>query len=241
VPDRPDLSLVVPVYNEAATIATSLQRWLAAFERARISAECVVVDDGSTDATAKVLAGVARAEPRVRVLRQPNAGHGAAVVTGYRAAVGAWVLQIDGDDEIGDTYFPALWAERTTRGLVLGRRAQGHRAPVRRLISALAAARVRWTSGAAVADANVPYRVLPRVLLLRFLEALPPGVVAPNLAMTLYAGTCGWEVREVPVVERVRDATRRPLGGARLWRTAVRAWRESRAFRKQLSRQSRRS
>lgn len=231
------VSLVVPVHNEGSTIGASLTHWLATFDRLGLSAECVVVDDGSVDETPAVLSAMAAREGRLRVIRQAQAGHGAAVAAAYRAARGAWIVQIDGDDEIGADYFDALWAQRTDEGLVLGRRAPSTRAPVRRLISAGAAAYVRATTGARIADANVPYRLLPRPLLRSFLEALPAGTFAPNLVMTMYAGLNGWSIREVSVIERARVTTRRPLGGARLWRAVFRTLGQSARFRRQWPRQ----
>lgn len=227
----PQISLVVPVHNEGHTIGASLDAWLAALARAGLDAECVVVDDGSTDATPDVLAASAAASSRIRVMRQPQSGHGAAVVAGYRAARGAWVLQIDGDDEIGDAYFAALWEHRSEGGLTLGRRAATSRAPVRRMISRLAALYVHLAASVRVADANVPFRVMPRTLLQEFLVYVPHDMVAPNIALTIFAGLRGWDVREVPVVEQARTTARRPLGGLRLWRTVLTALRQSRAFR----------
>lgn len=231
------VSLVVPVHNEAATIGGSLVAWLAAFDRLGLGVECVVVDDGSVDTTPEVLAAVAAADSRLRVIRQAQAGHGAAVEAAYRAARGTWVVQIDGDDEIGVEYVEALWAQRVDNGMVLGRRDPSTRAWVRRLISAGAAVYVRATTGARIADANVPYRLLPRGLLEQFLAALPAGTFAPNLMMTMYAGLKRWPVREVPVVERARVTTRRPLGGARLWRAVFRTLQQSYRFVREWPRQ----
>ena len=236
--DVPDVSLVVPVYNERRTIAASLVEWLGALTTAGLRAECVVIDDGSTDGTGDVLQSLSDADPRVRVHRQANAGHGAALLAGYRRARGNWVVQIDGDDEIGVSAFPVLWAARSSTGMAIGRRAQGNRAPVRRVVSRAAAGWVRWTTGTAVSDVNVPFRVLPRTRLREFLAAAPDALVAPNLALTVLAGVRGWDLHEVPVVERPRIATRRALGGTRLWMTVARATRESRAFRAHLARQS---
>jgi len=81
-----DVSLVIPAYNAAAVLAASLERaeaWLAGLGRA---SELIVVDDGSTDGTARILAEFA---PRVRVLRHhPNRGKGYAVRRGMLAARG---------------------------------------------------------------------------------------------------------------------------------------------------------
>lgn len=239
--DALDISLVVPVHNEAATIAPSVQSWLEVFRATGLRAEIVIVDDGSTDGTGDVLATLAKGHRSLRILQQRQAGHGAAVVAGYRAARGTWVMQVDGDDEIGAEHFAALWGARLAEGLVLGRRDAALRPGVRRVITACAAAGVRVASSTRVHDPNVPFRLLSRRRLDEFLEVLPAGLFAPNLAMSLYAAQRGWPLAEVPVVERPRVATRQPLGGMRLWRAVFRTVRQSIAFGRTMRRQSRRS
>jgi glycosyltransferase involved in cell wall biosynthesis len=91
---RPCLSVVVPCFDEAATVAALLERVLAS----PWTAEVVVVDDASTDGTAAVLAGVA--DDRVRVIRHDrNQGKGAALRTGFAAATAEFVIVQDADLE----------------------------------------------------------------------------------------------------------------------------------------------
>lgn len=236
--DVPQLSLVVPAHNEAATIEATILEWLATLARAELRAEVVVVDDGSVDATPQILTALTNRHPALRVIRQPQAGHGAALAAAYRAARGDWVLQIDGDDEIGAAYFDAVWARRLSDGMVLGWRDPSTRAVVRRVITVAAARYVRFVSKAPIHDANVPFRLLPRALLQTFLEAVPPGTFAPNLAMSIFAGHQGWRIAEVPVVERARVQTRQALGGARLWKAVFRTLGQSVAFVRAVKRQA---
>lgn len=100
------LSVIVPVYNEAATVRVLLERVLARPE----PAEVVVVDDASTDGTADVLAALPP-DPRLRCVRQPhNAGKGAAVRRGFSEATGDWVLVQDADLELDPAEYAVLVA-----------------------------------------------------------------------------------------------------------------------------------
>jgi glycosyltransferase involved in cell wall biosynthesis len=95
------LSVVVPCYNECATVEEVLDRILAS----PWVAEVLVVDDGSTDGTTEVLAK--RDDPRLQVLLHPvNAGKGAALRTGFAAATAEYVIIQDADLE----YDPADYA-----------------------------------------------------------------------------------------------------------------------------------
>jgi cellulose synthase/poly-beta-1,6-N-acetylglucosamine synthase-like glycosyltransferase/peptidoglycan/xylan/chitin deacetylase (PgdA/CDA1 family) len=88
----PPVSVVVPAYNEELGIAATV-RSLAASDYPEL--EIVVVDDGSTDATSRVVAGLDL--PEVRLLRQANAGKPAALRAGIRAAKHDILVLVDGD------------------------------------------------------------------------------------------------------------------------------------------------
>lgn len=89
----PDVSVVIPAYNSAHIINEALY---SALNQSGISLEVVIVDDGSTDNTAQVIA--ACADPRVRFIRQENQGPGAARNTGIRAARAELIAFLDADD-----------------------------------------------------------------------------------------------------------------------------------------------
>ena len=90
------MSVVLPVRNAAGTIA----RAVASVRRQTFyDWELLAVDDGSTDGTREILAGIARAEPRLRVVEQAPAGVAAAANAGAAAARGEWVARMDADDE----------------------------------------------------------------------------------------------------------------------------------------------
>ncbi|MGA2051935.1 MAG: glycosyltransferase family 2 protein [Opitutales bacterium] len=100
------VSVVVPVYNEERTVAVLLRRVLAAGMNLR---EVLVIDDGSSDATRERVKEVAAADPRVRLIAQPqNMGKGAAVRTGFEAAKGEIILVQDADLEYDPAELPRL-------------------------------------------------------------------------------------------------------------------------------------
>lgn len=95
---RPDLSLVIPCYNEITRLPRTMQDVSAWLDRCGINTEVVIVDDGSRDDTPKWAAELAAKDSRVRVVAYtPNRGKGYAVRTGMLAARGAYRLFMDAD------------------------------------------------------------------------------------------------------------------------------------------------
>ncbi len=95
-PTRRCLSVVIPCFNEAATIEEVMATVLAS----PYVAEVIVVDDGSTDGTLALARGVAGSDERVRVLAQPvNQGKGAALRRGFAGATAEFVIVQDADLE----------------------------------------------------------------------------------------------------------------------------------------------
>ena len=95
---RPRWSVVIPAFNEARRLPAYLDDVVAYFDGRGEPYEVIVVDDGSSDGTGDAVLARARQSPAVRLLRLPeNAGKGAAVRAGMRAATGAVRLFADAD------------------------------------------------------------------------------------------------------------------------------------------------
>lgn len=106
---RPDLTFVVPCYNEQAVVGQTIPPLWEALARELPSTELLLVDNGSTDGTAEVLAGLAATDDRIRVVTVPvNRGYGLGVLTGYRAARGRCIGHIPADGPVDPADVAAL-------------------------------------------------------------------------------------------------------------------------------------
>jgi glycosyltransferase involved in cell wall biosynthesis len=174
-PPTPELSVVLPARDEAATVGEIV----AALRRLHPSAEILVVDDGSRDATGEV----ARRHGADRVLRHPvPLGNGAAVKSGIRAARGTWVAFLDADGQ-HDPADLARLLERTREGyaLVVGaRRPDAHANRARRLANLVYNRLAGWVSGQPIADLTSGFRVARREILGTLLPLLPNGFSYPT-------------------------------------------------------------
>ncbi len=110
---RPTYSVVVPVYNEEGNVEALVDRVVPVMEEVGAPFEILFVDDGSKDATPKLLRKLAEADARVRVVRfSRNYGQEAAVEALYLNARGRWLIQMDGDLQNPPEEIPKLLAKK---------------------------------------------------------------------------------------------------------------------------------
>jgi glycosyltransferase involved in cell wall biosynthesis len=190
------VSIVVPAYNEAASIAALVTALLGA----AAWREIIVVDDGSTDDT-----GRRAAEAGARVLRHPyNKGNGASVKTGIRHAAGEFVLILDADGQHRPADAARLVARLDAYELVVGARSRATQASLaRRVGNGALNAIASYLTGQRIPDLTSGFRAARRAHFLEFLHLLPNGFSTPTTT-TLAFMKAGYSVCFEPVEAGVR-------------------------------------
>jgi polyisoprenyl-phosphate glycosyltransferase len=195
--DSPDVSVVVPVFNEAGHLADEVERIRKGFEGSDLSYEILVVDDGSTDATP----AAAREIDGIRYVRfDDNRGSGSARRAGTALARGRVVVWTDADMTYPNHEIPDLVAALNGRDQVVGARMseQGThkvaRVPAKWLIRKLA----EYLTDVKIPDLNSGFRAFRREVGAQFLHLLPAGFsCVTTLTMTFLNN--GYSVRYVPI------------------------------------------
>src|SRR5687768_8943513 len=168
------ISVILPAKNEAE----GLQRTLSALRAQLPDAEVIVVDDGSTDATALVAADLG-----ARVLSAPySMGNGAAIKRGARAAGGEILVFMDADGQHDPAHIPQL-LQRIEAGfdMAVGARDAGGQANVGRgAANALYNRLASWMTGHRVADLTSGFRAVRADKFREFLHLLPNGFSYPT-------------------------------------------------------------
>jgi glycosyltransferase involved in cell wall biosynthesis len=187
-----EISIIVPVFNEAETLPGLLER-LRALRLPR--SEIIVVDDGSTDATARIAE-----DKEVRVVSHPyNIGNGAAIKTGIRAARGELLVFMDGDGQHRPEDIPMLLAEAANYHMVVGARAKGSKLRFHRYVANMVYnAFASYVTKFKVRDLTSGFRALRREDGLRFIDLLPNEFSCPS-TLTLAFLRSGLTVKYVPI------------------------------------------
>jgi dolichol-phosphate mannosyltransferase len=209
----PDVSVVVPVFNEKENIAI-LQSELGN-ALAGIDHEIIFVDDGSTDRSVEKI----EAAPNVRVLRfEKNTGQSAALYAGIQAARGQSIVMIDSDLQNDPADIPRL-LEEISRGadLVCGYRAKRKDTVTKRLTSRIANfVRSRFTKDY-VRDTGCTLKAMRRECSV----ALVPFKGMHRFIPALIRGA-GFKLVEIPVNHRPRRFGQTKYGfGSRAWRATM--------------------
>lgn len=134
----PQLSIVIPAYNEEENIETVAQDALTALKKYSPAGELLFVDDGSTDATPRLLDRLARKDKRVRVVHHPkNQGFSGAISTCYREAARELIFLAPGDGQIRLDDVGRFLEKITAADVVIGYRLMRAESPARKLNSFL--------------------------------------------------------------------------------------------------------
>jgi undecaprenyl-phosphate 4-deoxy-4-formamido-L-arabinose transferase len=184
----PDVSVVAPLFNEAAVVGELVERITTTLAARGVSFEIVLVDDGSTDATPVRLAELARTNPAVRVRTlSRNFGQAAALCCGIFEARGRVVVTMDGDLQNPPEEIPRLLdALRPGVDLVTAKRASRYERPWRLFFSRF----VHWTAralvGGDIEDFGGQFKAYRREVIDATRTAWAPG--KPFFALAVWLG-----------------------------------------------------
>lgn len=205
------LTLLIPAFNEADTIGQVIPQLRALYAQAEI----LVVDDGSTDETARIAQAAS-----ARVLRHPyNKGNGASVKTGLRNATREVVIIFDADGQHDAQDIAKLADCIGEYDLVVGARDENSQTDFgRRMYHHLLNMLATYLSGMRVPDATSGFRAARREDLLQFIHLLPNGFSTP-VTTSLAFIKAGYSVKFLPTtmqkrqggvskIKPVRDGTR---------------------------------
>jgi dolichol-phosphate mannosyltransferase len=199
-PHPPEISLVIPVYNEEENLPILEGEIRAAMEAAGRPYEVIYVDDGSSDGSPDVLRALAREDPRIRVIRQRrNHGQSAALDAGFRHARGDVVVTLDADLQNDPADIPRLLERIGEYDVVSGVRARRRDSWVRKMSSRIANGVRNRVTHESVTDVGCTLRACRT----EFLRRIPVFNGMHRFLPTLLRME-GARVTEVPVNHRPR-------------------------------------
>jgi undecaprenyl-phosphate 4-deoxy-4-formamido-L-arabinose transferase len=205
--ERIDLSVIVPILNEAATLEELAERLMCTLHRLGKSYEVIFVDDGSTDDSAKLLKRLYELYPTIKVIRlNRNYGQHMAILAGLDRARGEIVVTLDGDLQNPPEEIPRL-LEKIQEGydVVCGQRTSRQDPLRRKVLSYLIGKLASRLVGVTMRDYGSMLRAYRRPVIDQLLRCRDRSMYIPALANAFAAS-----VAEIPV-----DHQRRAAGSSR--------------------------
>ena len=195
---KPTLSIVLPAKNESESLTALLPQLKAVAP----DAEILVIDDGSTDDTAKV-----SKEAGARVVAHPySMGNGAAIKTGARCAKGDVIVFMDADGQHNPEDIPAM-LEKINQGyyMVVGARHMStHASLFRRVANSFYNRLATYMTGYKIEDLTSGFRAVRAVRFRKFLYLMPNGFSYPTTS-TMAFFRSGFPVAYVPIHAGIRN------------------------------------
>lgn len=205
---KPEVSIVVPLFNEIENVLPLTRAILKAFDGQPQLLELVLVDDHSTDGTWDRIREACQLDARIRGVRHNrNGGQSAALWTGFKASRGQIIGTLDGDLQNDPADLPRLLAELASADLVCGVRTKRMDNFVRRISSRIARWARRTALGVDFRDTGCNLRVFKRWVL----DTVPP-FNGLHRFMPILADGGGAIVKEIEVIHHPRAAGQSKYG-----------------------------
>lgn len=185
------ISVILPAYNEERVVSEVISK----IKKLELECEILVVDDASTDGTAKVAS-----DAGARVIRHPyNKGNGASIKTGLREAMGDIVVMMDADGQHNPEDIPPLVKDIGEYDMIVGARGKGsqgsfHRNAANKIYNIFAT----YLCGVKILDLTSGFRAVKKDIAKKFMYLFPNGFSYPT-TITMSLIKAGYNVKYVPI------------------------------------------
>ena len=199
------LTIAIPCYNSAAYMEKAIKSCMADAERIEI----IIVDDGSSDATAEIADRYAALYPdTIKAVHKENGGHGATVLFGYNYAIenGAdYIFQTDSDGQTLPAEFEEFWNLRKDYDMVIGHRKGRQDGFSRVFVTKVLKAVCLLCFHVNVQDANTPFRLMKAESLKKEIVNIPKDYNLANVIVSVLFIKKGYQVKYLPITFRPRQ------------------------------------
>jgi glycosyltransferase involved in cell wall biosynthesis len=225
------LCVVVPIFNEVASVSEFVNEWLPALRAATPDFKLLLIDANSTDGTQEIIKEAQAKNPELELIIKPLK-HGPACLFGYKTAVernSEYTLQIDSDGQCDPAYFARFWQMRDPQSMVIGLRAWRKDGILRTLISRVLEGFLFVNTGTFVGDSNCPFRLMHSSTLSKAILSIPTDFELTNVLLAfLYKRD--FKLKRVPIVFRKRSAGQAKVNLKVIKNAAMRFVKEIRVF-----------
>jgi glycosyltransferase involved in cell wall biosynthesis len=215
--DEMGLSIIIPTYNEAGAIGSTLDSLKSTLSGMGVMHEIIVVDDGSDDGTSDIVARYP-----VRIVKHPvNSGYGRSILSGIEAATYRMIAITDADGTYPVAALPNLWAMHSKGfAMTVGARTGPHVSPsiAKGILRSLFRCLAEFTCGRRIPDINSGFRIFDKRPVLAWRESLSMGFSFTTTITLLFMLNHGF-VGYMPIDYQKREGKSK----IKMWRDTLRS------------------
>ncbi|WP_068688312.1 glycosyltransferase family 2 protein [Culturomica massiliensis] len=231
------LYIVMPAYNEEANIRTVVEQWHPVVEQIGEDSRVVIVDDGSKDATYRVLEELRATYPQLIALTKKNSGHGSTCLYAYRYAIeqGAdYVFQTDSDGQTDPAEFTSFWEQRADYDFLIGARKERQDGFSRVVVTKVLKLVVMFIFGRVIEDANTPFRLMRASKLALLLKEIPQDFFLANVLVSVLAVSENMKTRWIPITFKPRQGGVNSINLKRIMKIGIKSVKDLRKVKKDI-------
>lgn len=232
------LYIVMPAYNEEATIADVVRDWYPVVQNLGADSRIVVADSGSNDRTHSILLDLQKEYPQIEILSDTGKFHGPKVIALYRYAIeqnAEWIFQTDSDGQTVPSEFSSFWDMRQKYDIVCGKRAKRGDGLIRALVEKVVCILLRAYFKVKVPDANAPFRLMKTDTVKKYLEKLSPEYNLPNIMLTTFFVYYKEKILFLPITFRPRQGGKNSIDLVKIVKIGCNALKDFAVFKKNMN------
>jgi glycosyltransferase involved in cell wall biosynthesis len=231
------LYIIIPAYNEEATIEAVASEWHEIADRVGGNSRLVIVDDGGHDSTYAKLLELKKELPRLDAVTKPNSGHGGTILFGYHYALqnnANYIFQTDSDGQTEPGEFWELWTDREKYDIQIGHRRNRQDGFSRIIVTKILKCVLFFSFGLWITDANTPFRLMNAESLRLFLPKIPNNYNLSNVLLTVLYEKAKARIRYVNITFRPRQGGVNSINMRKIFKIGKKAIRDFADLRKSI-------
>lgn len=181
--------LVMPAYNEEASIENVVKQWYPLLEGKSPESRLVIADSGSTDNTHRILLNLKEKYTQLEILDNTLKQHGPKLIAMYKYAIekGAdYIFQTDSDGQTNPKEFDAFWEMRDKYDAILGNRTVRGDGKARAFVEHVVCFLLRLYYGVKIPDANAPFRLMNAKTVAKYIDRFEKDYNLPNIMLSTF-------------------------------------------------------
>ena len=229
------LYIVIPAYNEEANIKNVVENWYKVLDVANDSSRLVVADSGSSDHTHELLLNLKDTHDKLVIISDTLKEHGPKLIALYKYAINkeaSYIFQTDADGQTNPNEFYGFWELKSEYDIVIGNRKVRGDGFLRKFVEIVVCGLLRIYFGIIVPDANAPFRLMKREVLVKYINRFDDSYNLPNIMLTAYFKYYNEKMLFKEITFKNRQGGKNSINIKKIFMIGVNALSDFRSFRK---------